>query len=457
MRRIKLITLLLVFGLFSSQIPMTNAATLDTALLEPMLVIGGTQGSGQAQFDEPDSVYVDANGNIYAGDTVNLRVQVFDKDGNFLREMTGFTPIEDAVNNEVQGIGELPNGTIVVVEKAGNLYFFDHDGTTPNAKIPMPEKTADETNRDTQGLAVDPVTGFIYITDQPNNKILYFSPDGEFIGEIELPQFSTPENMVVDNSKGIIYVSLEGQRQIAVYGLENGTQITTFGKEYATMNYEGLALDHMGNIIAVDEGPDTKSSSKYSRIIIFNGTTYEPIAAFGSTAGTKKGQFISPDGVAFDYTNKRVVVADQGNYRIQVFDYNSPVKINPIDDKSIPINKVNEDKFGWVIGGALFGGTYTLKMNGTEVESGSFKYGQFVGPDLTKLAKGTYEYEITAEDKDGNTATDSAVLKITEAVEETSSNTSSAGEKKSVLPVLPIVFALVFIPFIEIIRRRKLN
>ena len=31
--------------------------------------------------------------------------------------------------------------------------------------------------------------------------------------------------------------------------------------------------------------------------------------------------FFSPDGIAYDPFNNRVLIADQGNYRIQVFDY----------------------------------------------------------------------------------------------------------------------------------------
>ncbi|RMG22463.1 MAG: hypothetical protein D6732_25785 [Methanobacteriota archaeon] len=442
MRRKAFAVILLIF--FAS-FPVKAQDDLLTGSLEPILVIGGEQGSAQGQFDEPDSVYIDSTGNIYAGDTVNLRVQVFDKDGNFLREMTGFTPIETAVNNEVQGIGELPNGTIVVVEKAGNLYFFDHDGTSPNTVVSMPAISGDEKERDTQGLAVNPDTGDIYITDQPNNKVLIFNSNGVYQGEIALPQFSTPENMVVDADRDLLYVSLEGQRQIAVYGLSNQTQITVFGKEYATMNYEGLALDSDGNILAVDEGPDSASSSQYSRVIIFDRDTYKPIASFGGFAGTEQGRFISPDGIAFDATNKRVAVADQGNYRIQVFDYDGDVQLTPQDDLTVPINKLESSGFGWIVGGYLFGGTFELSQNGTKVLSGEWQFGQKISPDFSSLEVGTYEFSITVTDAKGNSATDTAVLTVTEATEESTKDNGS-------LPLLGMMAVLAAIP---IIRRKR--
>ncbi len=443
--KMKGISIAIVFLIVLSLLPVTAQDELPTGLLEPILVIGGTQGSGQGQFDEPDSVYIDSSGNIYAGDTVNLRVQVFDKDGNFLREMTGFTPIEQEVNNEVQGIGELPNGTIVVVEKAGNLYFFDHDGTTPNTVIPMPAISGDEKERDTQGLTVDPSTGDIYITDQPNNKVLIFNSDGTFQGELALPQFSTPENMVIDSARDRLYVSLEGQRQIAVYGLTNQSQLTVFGKDYATINYEGLALDSDGNILAVDEGPDSASSSKLSRIIIFDWETFKPIAAFGGFAGTGEGQFISPDGIAFDATNKRIAVADQGNYRIQIFDYDGSVKLDPLEDATIPINKLESSGFGWVVGGYLFGGTFELSQNGTKVLSGEWQFGMKISPDFKSLSVGTYEFTLTVTDAKGNSASDTAILTVTEAVEEST-------EDNGPLPMLGILTVFVAI---EIIRRKQ--
>lgn len=427
-----------------SSAPVLSQDSLATGRLLPLLVIGGSEGSGQGEFNEPDSVYIDSSGNIYAGDTENLRVQVFDKAGNFLRSMTGFTPLEQEINNEVQGIGELPNGTIVVIEKAGNLYFFDHEGTTPNAKIPMPAISGEEAKRDTQGLAVDSTTGDIYISDQPNNKILRFNSNGEFQDELALPQFSTPENLVIDEERDLLYVSLEGQRQIAVYGLSNKTEVTVFGRAFATTNYEGLALDSEGNILAVDEGPDS-ASKQLSRVIIFDKDTYAPIAAFGGPAGSDEGNFISPDGIAFDTTNKRVAVADQGNFRIQIFDYDGKVTLEKPEDLVVPINTLEESGFGWVIGGYLFGGTFELFQNGTLVKSGSYQFGEKIIPDFSSLTIGTYEFTLNATDAKGNSVTDTAILTVVDAVNESTEETS---------PLSIVGFVAFFISVVYIRRKR---
>lgn len=47
----------------------------------------GTPGSGEGQFNTPHSIAADAKGNIYVADRGNARIQVFDSDGNFEREI----------------------------------------------------------------------------------------------------------------------------------------------------------------------------------------------------------------------------------------------------------------------------------------------------------------------------------------------------------------------------------
>jgi streptogramin lyase len=48
----------------------------------------GTPGDGPAQFNTPHSIAVDARGEVYVADRGNRRIEVFDGDGNFLRQMT---------------------------------------------------------------------------------------------------------------------------------------------------------------------------------------------------------------------------------------------------------------------------------------------------------------------------------------------------------------------------------
>ncbi len=56
----------------------------------------GERGTEPGQFNTPHSIAADAKGNIYVGDRGNRRIQVFDRNGAFLRSITIDVPIPSA-------------------------------------------------------------------------------------------------------------------------------------------------------------------------------------------------------------------------------------------------------------------------------------------------------------------------------------------------------------------------
>jgi len=52
----------------------------------------GKKGTGPGEFNLPHAVQVDAEGRVYVGDRENNRLQVFDADGRFLRQIRGMAP-----------------------------------------------------------------------------------------------------------------------------------------------------------------------------------------------------------------------------------------------------------------------------------------------------------------------------------------------------------------------------
>jgi DNA-binding beta-propeller fold protein YncE len=68
----------------------------------------GEPGDGPGQFNVPHSIALDAAGNVYVADRGNRRIQVFDGDGKFLRQMT----IEVAAPPDARAaIGNKPTAT----------------------------------------------------------------------------------------------------------------------------------------------------------------------------------------------------------------------------------------------------------------------------------------------------------------------------------------------------------
>jgi DNA-binding beta-propeller fold protein YncE len=67
----------------------------------------GEPGDGPGQFNVPHSIAVDAAGNVYVADRGNHRIQVFDGEGKFLRQMTIDMP---APGDARAAIGNKPTG-----------------------------------------------------------------------------------------------------------------------------------------------------------------------------------------------------------------------------------------------------------------------------------------------------------------------------------------------------------
>jgi NHL repeat len=66
----------------------------------------GDRGNGPGQFNTPHSIATDANGNVYVADRGNHRIQVFDGDGKFLRQMIIDVPVPPDAR---PAIGKIPD------------------------------------------------------------------------------------------------------------------------------------------------------------------------------------------------------------------------------------------------------------------------------------------------------------------------------------------------------------
>ncbi|HEV2489106.1 MAG TPA: peptidyl-alpha-hydroxyglycine alpha-amidating lyase family protein [Candidatus Acidoferrales bacterium] len=94
----------------------------------------GEPGDKPGQFSTPHSIAVDAKGDVYVADRGNRRIQVFDGDGNFLRQITIDVPVAP---NARPAIGNKPtstNGTMapgapwaICITPAPNQVLFSAD------------------------------------------------------------------------------------------------------------------------------------------------------------------------------------------------------------------------------------------------------------------------------------------------------------------------------------------
>ncbi len=71
----------------------------------------GEPGSGPGQFDTPHSLAVDAEGSVYVADRGNRRIQVFDGEGKFLRQITIDVPVDPDARPAIGNKHAQPSGS----------------------------------------------------------------------------------------------------------------------------------------------------------------------------------------------------------------------------------------------------------------------------------------------------------------------------------------------------------
>jgi len=90
----------------------------------------GSFGTGDSQFNEPQSLSVDVNGRIYVADEFNARVQVFSSDFTHQFNIVNWTEGSNTINFEaVKDIVILSDGTITITSQNNQrVVQFDESG-----------------------------------------------------------------------------------------------------------------------------------------------------------------------------------------------------------------------------------------------------------------------------------------------------------------------------------------
>jgi len=221
------------------------------------------KNAGSQRFVSPIGISVDNRGEIYLSDSVLRKVFVFDKEGNFLREIgspdTLLRPSGIAIHEEKVYVVDTHGHKVSVFSKKDGtmLFSFGHNGTA-RGEFHFPTNIF---------IGKD---GLLYITDSMNFRVQIFDRDGNVrsaFGRLGdgAGDFSKPKGIAVD-SEGHIYVTDAHFDNVQVF-------------------------DRDGRLLLV----------------------------FGAS-GSGNGEMILPAGLFIDKEDK-IYVADSYNKRIQVFRY----------------------------------------------------------------------------------------------------------------------------------------
>ncbi|XP_033220495.1 RING finger protein nhl-1 isoform X2 [Belonocnema kinseyi] len=272
----------------------------------------GMRGSEAGCFTWPRGLAVGPDNYIVVADSSNHRVQVFDGNGNFMKEFGTYGSGEGqfdclagvAVNRIGQFIiADRYNHRIQVLDPSGRfLRAFGSQGTA-DGRFNYP-----------WGITTDAL-GFIYVCDKENHRVQVFQSDGTFVGKFGScgsgrGQLEHPHYIAVSNTNRVI-VSDSNNHRVQIFDV-NGRVLTAFGSEGSEEGQfkfpRGVAVDDQGYIIVADSGNN--------RIQIF---TPEGVflRAFGNW-GSADGEFKGLEGVAVTSAGN-IVVCDRENHRVQVF------------------------------------------------------------------------------------------------------------------------------------------
>jgi sugar lactone lactonase YvrE len=166
--------------------------------------------------------------------------------------------------------------------------------------------------------------GTVYVTDQNNQRVEYFSPTGGYLGEFGVSStgrrngdFSNPSGVAV-NSSGTVYVADFRNNDVQLFS-ETGNYESYFGNTSTTdesgngefSGPDGVAVGPTGLVYVTDQGND--------RVEIFNSAGVFQ-STFGSL-GSSNGEFNGPASLAVSSTGL-VYVPDFSNNRVEIFTAN---------------------------------------------------------------------------------------------------------------------------------------
>ena len=145
----------------------------------------GKSGEKTGQFDEPAGIAISKKNLIYVADTENHRIQIFNKDGIFL---TTFGQESDKITPQTPEHGKFNNPTSLAINSQHQVYALD----TNNHRVQMFEeegqfiKVIGSKGRE-PGQFLEPVDitvdelDNLYVADQGNHRIQVFNPQGQLI------------------------------------------------------------------------------------------------------------------------------------------------------------------------------------------------------------------------------------------------------------------------------------
>ena len=266
---------------------------------------GSGEGDGQlgAEGSEfyigPSGLSLDGNDNIYVSDTINNRIQIFDKNGKFLKKITNddvngvFTQLLD-IKVDSKGFIYITDGSsyyILKLNKDGKVVERIGGKGGQKGKFGLMGRSMVIMDR---RPAVNP-DGYLYAVDPYNHRVQAFKDTGEFIYAIESEDnnatFIFPNKVCVDTN-GNIYIT---SGDIYIEDPLN-FRVLKFNKK--VMRYQYVSGYNMGKFVCPQSvAVNLRVMYIYLTLIWFRYSIRRVLSIQVLEAGSNKGDF----GVILSY------------------------------------------------------------------------------------------------------------------------------------------------------------
>ncbi|MEQ8190263.1 MAG: NHL repeat-containing protein, partial [Candidatus Eremiobacterota bacterium] len=281
--------------------------SLPSTLVTKVMVTGN-KGSSKGQFNCPRDIDIDSDGNIYAVDSLNHRIEKFSSRGVFISS------------------------------------WGEQGGKEGKFQEPC-------------GIGIDRKNGYVYVADTWNHRIERFSLDGVY-QFYWMGDFYGPRDVLVDGN-GDIYVTDTGNCFIKKYS-HKGELLKQFGSKGSEdgqfQEPVGLALDNEGNILVADTWnqrvqrfkPDGTFIDKFDVAGWYGNNIREPYITVDSgdkvyltdssqekiliyelkegnllsvlTTKSALGRMSAPVGIALNEKDGKLIISDFNGNSIQIID-----------------------------------------------------------------------------------------------------------------------------------------
>ncbi len=241
----------------------------------------GKFGKRKGEYLYLTGLSVDSKGNIVVLDKGRRKVIVYNSDGKFLYEF----------GKRGTGLGEFEEVTGLTLDKEDNIYVaLGHMGRfyvfTEKGKL---------------------------LKEIGNLSLVEKKEDRE-TGIKNKPGYLNYVSFAAIDSKNHLIVTEKYRSKVIIFDIESGKFLYEFGRAGFD---EGEFAGHISGVCVGPKDTIWVSDSDGGQILVFTESG-RFITSFG-TPGIDEGELVGPKAIAYDKKNRRIGVADERNYRVQVW------------------------------------------------------------------------------------------------------------------------------------------